>query len=48
MAKREDERPPPGEIGACMPWLRMELELVRPHFVADLRLVEDAERKPSP
>jgi DNA polymerase len=106
--RRLHKRPSPSEIGACMPWLNMEIELVRPeiivclgatagqalfgksfsvmrergrflasrlapyvlatvhpsallriresaerheafeHFVADLRLVNDVERKPSP
>jgi len=106
--RRLHKRPLPSEISACMPWLRMEIELVRPevivclgatagqalfgkgfsvmrergrflesrhapfvlatvhpsallrirehderheafeHFVADLKLVNDAERKPSP
>jgi len=106
--RRLHKRPLPSEIGACMPWLRMEIELVRPevivclgatagqallgkgfsvtrergrflesryapfvlatvhpsallrirehderheafeHFVADLKLVNDAERKPPP
>ena len=34
--RRLHRRPVPGEIGACMPWLRMEIELVRPTIIVCL------------
>ena len=34
--RRLHRRPLPGEIGACMPWLRMEIELVRPTVIVCL------------
>jgi uracil-DNA glycosylase len=34
--RRLHKRPMPGEIGACLPWLRMEIELVRPKIIVCL------------
>ena len=34
--RRLHKRPLPSEIGACMPWLRMEIELVRPEIIVCL------------
>jgi DNA polymerase len=34
--RRLHKRPMPGEIAACMPWLRMEIELVRPEIIVCL------------
>jgi DNA polymerase len=34
--RRLHKRPLPGEIAACMPWLRMEIELVRPQIIVCL------------
>ena len=34
--RRLHKRPMPGEIGACLPWLRMEIELVRPTVIVCL------------
>jgi len=34
--RRLHKRPMPGEIGACLPWLRMEIELVRPKVIVCL------------
>ena len=34
--RRLHKRPLPSEIAACMPWLRMEIELVRPEIIVCL------------
>jgi uracil-DNA glycosylase len=34
--RRLHKRPLPSEIGACFPWLRMEIELVRPKIIVCL------------
>jgi uracil-DNA glycosylase len=34
--RRLHKRPLPGEIAACMPWLRMEIDLVRPDIIVCL------------
>jgi uracil-DNA glycosylase len=34
--RRLHKRPMPSEIAACMPWLRMEIELVRPNVIVCL------------
>ena len=34
--RRLHKRPMPSEIAACMPWLRMEIELVRPQIIVCL------------
>ncbi|HEX7235871.1 MAG TPA: UdgX family uracil-DNA binding protein [Gammaproteobacteria bacterium] len=34
--RRLHKRPLPSEIGACMPWLRMEIDLVRPEIIVCL------------
>ena len=34
--RRLHKRPLPSEIGACLPWLRMEIELVRPKIIVCL------------
>ena len=34
--RRLHKRPSPSEIGACMPWLNMEIELVRPEILVCL------------
>jgi DNA polymerase len=34
--RRLHKRPMPGEIGACLPWLRMEIALVRPQVIVCL------------
>jgi DNA polymerase len=34
--RRLHKRPLPGEIGACLPWLRLEIELVRPKVIVCL------------
>jgi DNA polymerase len=34
--RRLHKRPAPGEIAACMPWLRMEIALVRPSIIVCL------------
>jgi DNA polymerase len=34
--RRLHRRPLPSEIGACLPWLRMEIELVRPKIIVCL------------
>jgi DNA polymerase len=34
--RRLHKRPLPSEIGACMPWLSMEIELVRPEIIVCL------------
>ena len=34
--RRLHRRPLPGEIGACLPWLRMEIELVKPTVIVCL------------
>ncbi|HEY3517121.1 MAG TPA: UdgX family uracil-DNA binding protein [Gammaproteobacteria bacterium] len=34
--RRVHKRPLPSEIGACMPWLRMEIDLVRPEIIVCL------------
>jgi uracil-DNA glycosylase len=34
--RRLHKRPMPAEIAACMPWLRMEIELVRPKIIVCL------------
>jgi uracil-DNA glycosylase family protein len=34
--RRLHQRPKPGEIGACLPWLQMEIELVRPKVIVCL------------
>jgi DNA polymerase len=34
--RRLHKRPMPGEIGACLPWLRMEIDLVRPNVIVCL------------
>jgi DNA polymerase len=34
--RRLHKRPMPGEIAACMPWLQMEIELVRPKIIVCL------------
>jgi len=34
--RRLHKRPMPGEIAACMPWLLMEIELVRPNIIVCL------------
>jgi DNA polymerase len=34
--RRLHKRPSPGEIAACMPWLNMEIELVRPEIIVCL------------
>jgi DNA polymerase len=34
--RRLHKKPLPGEIGACLPWLRMEIELVRPRVIVCL------------
>ena len=57
--RRLHKRPLPSEIAACMPWLRMEIEPVRPEIIVCLgatagqalfgrRLVHDAKRKAPP
>jgi uracil-DNA glycosylase len=34
--RRLHKRPMPGEIAACMPWLRLEIDLVRPQIIVCL------------
>jgi DNA polymerase len=34
--RRLHKRPVPSEIGACLPWLRMEIDLVRPDIIVCL------------
>jgi DNA polymerase len=34
--RRLHRRPAPGEIGACLPWLRLEIELVQPRVLVCL------------
>jgi DNA polymerase len=34
--RRLHRRPAPGEIGACLPWLRLEIELVKPRVIVCL------------
>jgi DNA polymerase len=34
--RRLHKRPAPSEIGACLPWLRMEIDLVRPQVIVCL------------
>src|SRR5687768_4881281 len=34
--RRLHRRPLPGEIGACLPWLRLEIELVQPNVIVCL------------
>jgi len=34
--RRLHKRPLPGEIAACMPWLRMEIDVVRPEIIVCL------------
>ena len=34
--RRLHKKPLPSEIGACLPWLRMEIELVRPKIIVCL------------